>query len=143
MKFRRHASGRARLLSRQAEFANFYGLCRVTEIVDLSHAADAPVRNARHKKGNAGTALPPALMGILKAVEPNNACRICWIGYVPDLVGRTAKRAEQINRIGISFGKILAVAHARHLRAAAFICPLLPRQVTQISRMRRISDVND
>src|SRR5262249_60631370 len=98
MKFRRHASGRARLLSRQTEFANFNRLCRVTEVVDLRHAANAPVRNARHKKGNAGAALPPALMGILKAVEPNNAARICWIGYVPDLVGRRAKRARQVSR---------------------------------------------
>src|SRR5215470_17329534 len=110
MKFRRHASGRARLLSRQTEFANFSRLCRVTEIVDLRHAANAPVRNARDKKGNAGTALPPALMGILKAVEANNEFGICWIGYVPDLVGGSAKGTKQINRIGIAFGKILAVA---------------------------------
>ena len=125
MQFGGDAAGRARLLSRQAEFADLNRLCRIAEIIDLSHAADAPARYAGYEKGDTGLALPPALMGIFEAVEAGYQFRIRWIGDVPDLVRRAAKGAQQIDRARITFRQILAIADPRHLGAAGFVSSFL------------------
>src|SRR3954453_3119107 len=54
-----------------------------------------------------------------------------------------AAGAQHINRVAVALGQYLAVADAHHLRAAAFIFSLLPRDVAQVLRMRRIGDVED
>src|SRR2546421_12817339 len=54
-----------------------------------------------------------------------------------------AESAQHINRIAVTLGQCLAVTDTHHLRAAAFIFSLLPRDVAQVLRMRRIGDVED
>ena len=143
MQFGRHAARRARLLARQTEFTDFNRLGRIAEIIDLGHAADAPARHAGHQKGDAGFALPPALMGVLEAFEADDQFRIGRIGDVPDFVRRAAKGAQQIDRARIALRQILAVADPRHLPAAGFVSALLSGEMAQINRMRRIGDVDD
>ena len=51
--------------------------------------------------------------------------------------------AQHINRVAVALGQYLAVTDAHHLRAAAFIFSLLPGDVAQVLRTRRIGDVED
>ena len=64
VQFGRHRAGRAGLLAGQAEVADVHRLGRIAEIVDLRHAAGAPVRHAGNEIGNAGVAFPPALVRV-------------------------------------------------------------------------------
>ncbi len=115
----------------------------IAEVVDLGHAARAPVRRARHQKGNAGLAFPPVLVGVLQPAEPGDQNRIGGIGDIPDLMRFAAEGAQHVDRVAIALGQRLAVADAHHLRAAGLICSFLAGNVTQIFRMRGIGDVDD
>ena len=51
--------------------------------------------------------------------------------------------AQQIDRVGVALRQRLAVADARHLRAAVLVVALLARDVREVFRLRRIGDVDD
>src|SRR4029077_14899381 len=72
MQFSWNGHCRARLLAGQTEFTNFYWFSRITKIIDLCHAANAPIRSAGDEKGNTSVALPPTLMGILEAFQADD-----------------------------------------------------------------------
>ena len=137
VQFGRHRAGRARLLAGQAEVADLHGMRGIAEVVDLRHAAGAPVRRARHQIGDAGVAFPPALVRVLQAAEPRDQHGIGGIGDVPDLMRLAAEGAQHVDRVGIALGQCLAVADAHHLRAAALVFSLLPGNVMQIFRDAR------
>src|SRR5262249_41243005 len=114
----RHRAGRARLLAGQAEIPDLYRMGRVGEIVDLRHAPRAPARRPGYEICDSRVALPPALMGVLQAVETRDELGARRIDDVPDLVRLPTERAQQIDGVAIALGQRLAVAHAHHLRAA-------------------------
>ena len=124
----RHRAGRARLLAGKAEVADFHGMRGIAEVVDLGHAAGAPVRRARDQKGDAGFAFPPVLVGVLQAAEPGDQNRIGGIGDIPDLMGFAAEGAQHVDRVAIALRQRLAVADAHHLRAAGLVCAFLARE---------------
>ena len=82
-------------------------------------------------------------MRVLEAFKTGDQFRIGRIGHIPDLVRGAAERTQQIDRAGVAFRQILAVADARHLPAAGFVGAFLSRQMPQIFRMRGIGDVDD
>ena len=144
MHFGRHRAGRARLLAGQPEIPDLDGMGGIAEVVDLRHAAGAPVRRARHQEADAGVAFPPALVGILQALaDVGDQNGIGGIGHVPDLMSCAADRAQHVDGVRIALGQGLAVADAHHLGAAALVFSLLARDVVQISGMRGIGDVDD
>ena len=143
VQFGRHRAGGARLLTGQAEIPDLDGMRGIAEVVDLGHAARAPVRRARDQKGNAGVAFPPALVGILQAPDPRDQNRICGIGDIPDFMRFAAEGAQHVNRVAIALGQRLAVADAHHLRTASLIFSFLAWNVAQISGLRGIGDVDD
>ena len=143
VQFGRHRAGRARLLAGQPEIPDLDRMGGIAEVVDLGHAAGAPVRRARDQEGDAGFAFPPALVGILEPVEPRDQNRIGGIGDIPDLVGLAAEGAQHVNRIGIALGQRLAVTDAHHLGAAGLILSCLSGDVMQIFRMRGIGDIDN
>ena len=100
----------------------------IAEIVDLRHAARAPVRRARDQEGNAGVAFPPVLVRVLQSADPRDQHRIGGIGDVPDFMRLAAEGAQHIDRIAIALRQPLAVADAHHLRAAGFIFSFLARE---------------
>ena len=105
VQFGRHRAGRAGLLAGQAEIADLHGMRGIAEIVDLRHAPGAPVRRARHEKGNAGVAFPPVLVRVLQAADPRDQHRIGGIGDVPDLMRLAAEGAQHVDRVGIALGQ--------------------------------------
>ena len=143
MQIGRHRAGRAGLLSDQAELADLHRLGRVAKIVDFGHAARAPGLHAGDHVGDAGVALPPALMGVLQAVELGDQFRRGRIGHVPDLVPDIAVGAQQVDRVAVAPRQARAVAQAHHLGAAVLGQPLRARQVVQVFGLRRIGDVED
>ena len=143
VQFGRHRAGRARLLAGQAEIADLDGMGGIAEIVDLRHAARAPVRRARHQKGDAGVAFPQALVRVLQAADPRDQHRIGGIGNVPDLMRFAAESAQHVDRVAIALRQRLAVADAHHLRAAGFVFAFLPGNVAQIFGLRGIGDIDD
>ena len=143
VQFGRHRAGRAGLLAGQAEIPDLDGMRGIAEIIDLRHAAGAPVRVARDEEGNAGVAFPPVLVGVLQAADAADQHWIGGIGDVPDLMAFAAEGAQHVDGIAIALRQVLAVADAHHLRAAGFIFALLARQMAQIFRLRGIGDVDD
>jgi hypothetical protein len=115
----------------------------IGQVIDLRHAAGAPVRCAGDQERDAGVALPPILVGVFQAADPRDQHRIGGIGDVPDLMRLAAEGAQHVNRIGIALGQRLAVADPHHLRAAGFVFAFLARNVAQIFRIGRIGDVDD
>src|SRR5205807_6900554 len=67
----------ARLLTGKPEIPDLYGVRGIAEVIDLRHAARAPVGRARDQKGNAGLALPPALVGIFQRSEERRVGKEC------------------------------------------------------------------
>ncbi len=144
VQFGRHGAGRAGLLTGKPEIPDLRGMRGIGEIVDHRHPARAPVRLARHQVGNAGVAFPPVLVRVLQALADTADERgMDRIGRVPDFMARAADCAQHIDRVRIALGQLLAIAHAHHLRAAAFVLSFLARNVGQIFRMRGIGDVDD
>ena len=103
MQFGRHRTGRARLLAGQTEIPDLHGMRGIAEIVDLRHAASAPVRRARHQEGNAGLAFPPVLVGVLQPAEPRDQNGIGGVGDIPDLMRFAAEGAQHVDRVVIAF----------------------------------------
>ena len=143
VQFGRHRAGRARLLAGQAEIPDLDGMRGIGEVVDLRHAAGAPVRRAGDQEGDAGVAFPPALVGVLQAADPRDQHGIGGIGDVPDLMRLAAEGAQHVDRVAVALGQRLAVADPHHLRAAALVFSGLPGNVVQIFRVRGIGDVDD
>src|SRR5260370_4508043 len=54
-----------------------------------------------------------------------------------------AVRAQHIDLRGIALRKILAVAHAHHLRAALLRSAGLARDVREVTRLARVGDLHD
>src|SRR5262249_62055059 len=92
----------------------------------------------------ARVALPLALVLVpLDSADAGNEARMRRIGDVPDFVRETAEGPQQIDRVGIALRQALAVADARHLRAALLGAAFRSRNVRKIFRPRRIGDVDD
>ena len=118
----RHRAGRARLLAGQAEVADLHRMGGIGEVVDLRHAPGAPVGRAGDEVGDAGVALPPALVRVLQPVEPRDQHRLGRIGDVPDLVRLAAEGAQQVDGGLVALAaSCAAVAHPHHLRAARLV----------------------
>ena len=144
MQVGRHRAAGAGLLADQAEVADLHGLCRIAQVEHLGHAPRAPAVDAGNEIGDAGVALPEALVRVLQIpARLGDQHRLRRIGDVPDLVAGAAERAQQIDRVAVALRQGAAVADARHLRAAGLEIPLLARDVEQVFRLRRIGDVDD
>ena len=94
MQFGRHRTRRARLLARQAEVADKHRLRRVAQIVDLRHAARAPIGRPGDQEGDTGVAFPPAFVRVTKPADNNR--HPAWLrrlGDIPNLVRRSAEAA--------------------------------------------------
>jgi len=91
MQVGRHRAGGARLLADQAEVADLHRVLRIGEIVDLRHALGAPVGRAADQEGDAGVALPPALVRVLQSVDAGHQHGLGGFGDVPDLMRLAAK----------------------------------------------------
>src|SRR5207244_1569718 len=141
MQFSRYRAGCARLLARQAEVTDVYGLGRIAEVIDLRHATHAPARNAGDEICNAGVAFPPVLVRVAPAFQPRQQLGVYRVAYVPDLVRLSAEHAQHVGLrlVGIRQGG--AVAHAHHLRAAVLVVSFEPGDVFEIFRIGRIGDV--
>ena len=102
----RHRAGRAGLLAGQAEVADLHRMGGIAQIVDLRHALGAPVGRAGDEVGDAGVALPPALVRVLQPVEPRDQHRIGRIGDVPDLMRLAAEGAQHVDGglVGLAAG---------------------------------------
>ncbi len=72
-----------------------------------------------------------------------DAHRFCRIGHVVDFVAFAAEDAQQIDLVGIALGQGLAVADARHLRAALLVIAFGAGDMGEVLRMRRIGHVDD
>src|SRR5262245_14436790 len=128
----------------QAEVADLHRLCGIAEIVDLEHAVAAPARYTGDQKADAAVALPPALVRVLVvAADAGDELGVSGLGYVPDFMRQPAERTQQIDRVRIRPGQALAVANARHLRAAGLRAAVGTRNMRKIFRLRRIGDVDD
>ena len=70
----------------------------IAQVVDLGHPVGAPARDAGDEVGDAGVALPEALV---RVARPSTTVvtfdRLRRVGDVPDLVGRVAERAQQVD----------------------------------------------
>ena len=144
MQFRRHRAGRAGLLAVEAEIANFDGMCRIAEVVNLGHAGRPASPARRRPESDAGIAFPPALVGVgVIAADAGDEDGMCRIGDVPNFMRRGAEGAQQIHGARIAVGQVLAVAHARHLRAATLRAAFGAGNMCEILRLRRIGHVDD
>jgi hypothetical protein len=65
------------------------------------------------------------------------------IGGVPDLVRGIAEWAQQINCVRVAFRQGFAVAHAHHLRAAAFVETRFTGDMREIFRMMGVGHIED
>src|SRR5580704_6020345 len=63
----RNLAGGSRLLADEAEIADLDRIERIAEVEDLGHPSHAPTLHARDQVGDAGVALPPALVGVDEA----------------------------------------------------------------------------
>ena len=148
VQFCRHGAGGAGLLAGQAEVADLLRMRGIGEVVDLRHAPHPPVGRARDEVGDAGVAFPPVLVRVLQPVEPRHQHGVRGIGGVPDLVRLATEGAEHVDGILVGASRssgrqALAVAHAHHLRAAAFVLAGLSRDVTKVFGLRGIGNIDE
>ncbi len=139
-------AGRARLLAGQPEVADEARLRRIAEVVDGRHPVGAPAarRAVGDEVGDAAVALPPVLVRALEPVEHRGEQRgLRRIGHVPDLVRQVAERAQEIGLLARPARQRLAVADARHRRAARFRLARRAGDVVQVRRLLRIRHVHD
>ena len=147
MQFSWRRPGRTRLLPRQAEITDEHRVCRIAEVIDLRHTANAPTREPGYKVSDACIAFPPALVCIHQSAHDDRQAR--WfrrIGNVPGFVLRAAKRAQHVDLAFIRVWQRAAVAYAHHLCSTSFgtaILGRLARNVREIARMGRIRHVDE
>ena len=118
----------------------------IAQVVDRGHPVGAPAarRAVGDEVGDAGVALPPVLVRALEPVEHRGDERgLRRIGHVPDLVGQVAERAEEVGLLARPARQRLAVADARHRRAARLRLARRAGDVVQVPRLRRIGHVHD
>ena len=139
-------AGRARLLAGQPEVADEARLRGIAQVVDLGHPVGAPAarRAVGDEVGDAGVALPPVLVRALEPVQHRGEQRgLRRIGHVPDLVRQIAERAQEIGLLARPARQRLAVADARHRRAARLRLARRAGDVVQVLRLLRIRHVHD
>src|SRR5262249_34922060 len=135
VQIRGHRAGGAGLVPGQTEVADLHRLRRIAQVVDLEHARCAPAGYAGHEAADARAALPPALVRVpVVSADAGNEARMRRIGDVPDFVRETAEGPQQIDCVGIALRQALAVADARHLRAAFLGAAFRSRNVREIFR---------
>src|SRR5260221_1479244 len=100
----------------KAKVPDLYWMRRIAEVIDLGHAARAPVGCARHQKGNAGLAFPPALVGILEAAEPRDQNRIGGAGAISQFLRIAPQSTQLVCPVAISLPQVHVLTEAQHLR---------------------------
>ncbi len=144
VQLRRDWARRSGLLAWQPEVADEHRLGWIAQVVDLRHAARAPLGIAADDIGDAGVALPPVLVRVDEAVDDDgHAARVRRIGDVPDLVGGAPERAQQVHLALVRARQIAAVAQPHHLGAAGLALAGLARDVHEIFRPLRNRHVDD
>src|SRR5450759_488398 len=85
----------------QAVIADEHRLRRIGQIVDLGHAAHAPVGRPGHEVGDTGIAFPPVLVRALQASHyRGDQLRPLGRRHIPHLVRCVAKHAQHVELAG-------------------------------------------
>src|SRR5262249_2942823 len=135
---------RSRLLAWKTKISDEHRVRRVAQVVDLRHAASAPLRIARDEVRDARVALPPVLVRVDEAADHYcYALRHRRVGDVPDFLTAVATRSQQVHLASVRARQITAIAHTHHLRAAGFTLPFLSWDVLEVFRLPRVGHINN
>ena len=143
MQFKRWLAGRAGLLTVHTIVTNEHWFGRIREVINLGHAAHAPVLRTGDEISDAGIAFPPALMRAAQIANDDIQARgLLRCGDIPHFMLLITEHPQHIDLGRIALRQLRTLADARHLPATGLTLAALARNMHDKLRLARIGNID-